>query len=140
MALKVAVQMDPVQGINIDTDTTCLTGREHDHSLRVGDVERTFRNRRGNDVRFTVRIELKFNLLRRNTGWGQECTCHTATDDMLVTAGRSAKACRLNTFVSAQSRFATFLQQPRLRSRRSSAPEVDVVSGRRQSVIVQPVV
>ena len=38
MALKVAVQMDPVEGINIHTDTTFLmmeTAQERGHSLWV---------------------------------------------------------------------------------------------------------
>jgi len=38
MALKVAVQMDPVEGININTDTTFLmmeTAQERGHSLWV---------------------------------------------------------------------------------------------------------
>jgi glutathione synthase len=43
MALKVAIQMDPVEGINIDTDTTFLmmeTAQERGHSLWVYRPER----------------------------------------------------------------------------------------------------
>ena len=50
MGLKVAIQMDPIEGINSQTDTTflmALNAQTRGHTLWVYQPERVWRSRKG---------------------------------------------------------------------------------------------